>query len=384
MGRTNRHGNETQGPVIVVCPTPRGGHIEHAFDLAVAGFRKSGSRSILITRRGAREYLPRQASDFVDIREVLPALPKKRGRASSAWYFVNLVREHFVILRAVHATRPTALFVEEPRYPCPAVLVVGTEARLVLVLHNVVEHDGLRRSNRIVDWIRLQSIQKFPTVLVHGASQQQLLRKNLGRQSAWSDLPIDSYAEWLWESEAASGTRIRSADPAFVCLGEIRANKGIEVAIGAARRTGLPLSIRGRGVDADYLAALRGSAEGSAAVTISEEFLSPLDFSREIEEALAVVIPYSTFDAQSGPLAKAMARNKRILSSRLPALVDQAKGYEHISFFAVGDEAALAKLMQGVAQDGAANARLSRGGQDPAGLDQDPWDATIEAALADV
>lgn len=384
MGRTSRQREGARGPVIVVCPTARGGHIEHAFDLAVAGYRQSGSRSILITRRGAREYLPRQASEFVEIREVLPALPKRRGRSSSAWYFLNLVREHFVILRAVQASRPTALFVEEPRYPCPAALTLGAGARSVLVLHNVVEHDGLRRANPIVDWIRIRSIKKFPTVLVHGEAQKRLLSKRLGRRAAWSNLPTESYAEWLWQTESAAGAPDSSAASAFVCLGEIRANKGIEVAIGAAGRAGVRLSVRGRGVDADYLASLRGLAEGSAEVTISDEFLSPLDFSRQIDAALAIVIPYSTFDAQSGPLAKGMARNKRILSSRLPALMDQAKDYEHISFFDVGDEAALANLMQSVAHEGGSSPHLPRGGQDPAGVEQDPWDATMQAALADV
>ncbi|WP_144762296.1 glycosyltransferase [Curtobacterium sp. 9128] len=253
----------------------------------------------------------------------------------------------------------------------------------MLVLHNVVEHDGLRSSNPVVDWIRLRSVRKFPSVLVHGRTQQRLLATQVGRVAAWSDLPADSYAEWLWCQEKSGDRATRVGPPAFLCLGEIRANKGIETAIGAARLAGVRLSVRGKGVDEPYLAELRRLAANSKDIAIVDSFMSPVEFSDEIDASLALVIPYTSFEAQSGPLAKGMARGKWILSSQLPSLMDQAKGYPSISFFGVGDEEALAELMRSVVESGTTQGRPSRSGQDPAGSDGDAWDATIEAVLTD-
>ena len=78
-GRTHREAEQMRTH-LVICPTPKGGHIEHAADLAVALARVHKVHVLLATRSGASEYLPNEL-DGVTVVECIPALvPTSRSR----------------------------------------------------------------------------------------------------------------------------------------------------------------------------------------------------------------------------------------------------------------------------------------------------------------
>ena len=58
-------------PAAVVCLTPRGGHLEHAFNLASAIAESTGQTTALISRAGASDYLPAKR-DGVRVLEIPP------------------------------------------------------------------------------------------------------------------------------------------------------------------------------------------------------------------------------------------------------------------------------------------------------------------------
>lgn len=378
-------------PLMIICPTSQGGHIEHAFDLAVAGKFRTGQRTVLATRPGARAYLPIGADKYVDIREDLRPLQEKRICGRKIRQFVDLIHEHVVLRRLVKNLRPVVVLSEEPRYPWPRLLLprrVG--ARLTLILHNVVEHDEDGKGF-LAGLIRRAAVVNASSVVVHGTSQEVSFRSRWRRSVVGVDLPKTSPASIL----RIASTDMFEAGPSksrgsYLCLGEIRRNKGIEVAINAARISGSKLAVVGRSIDDEYLIELRALASGAANVTIDAVFLSAPQFQVALLEARAIVLPYLRFDAQSGPLSRAIESGVPVLASRVPALEEQAGDYARVRFFEPGAEDELALLMTEFSTSNSVRPSNHSADDTPSDAQDEEatlaraassWDRVLEAAL---
>jgi glycosyltransferase involved in cell wall biosynthesis len=180
-------------------------------------------------------------------------------------------------------------------------------------------------------------------VLVHGKEQGDAVPKVFARKVRVVELPgIGAFEEGHAD---AIGTSPLPED-VFVCLGEMRPSKNYEEAIRAAKASERPLVIAGAAVEPDYFALLQALvAELEAPVTFWSEFVDAGGFAGILATCRAAVVPYRFFAAQSGVLERAVAAGCPVLSSDLPALVEQAAGRPEVSFYPAGDVAALAELM---------------------------------------
>ncbi|MDX6209753.1 MAG: hypothetical protein QOE24_2144, partial [Frankiales bacterium] len=327
----------------VVCLTPRGGHIEHAFNLASAIAAENGSPTTLISRKGASDYLPakRDGVRVVEIAEFVkvPSIKDKIART---------LRESGDVRRELSALSGLRLVVlEEPIMA----LAVPPSPRIqtVSVVHNVKDHDTENASlaTRLRAGAKAVVLFRSRRVLVHGKEQGDAVPKVFARKVRVVELPgIGAFEEGHAD---AIGTSPLPED-VFVCLGEMRPSKNYEEAIRAAKASGRPLVIAGAAVEPDYFALLQALvAELEAPVTFWSEFVDAGGFAGILASCRAAVVPYRFFAAQSGVLERAVAAGCPVLSSDLPALVEQAAGRPEVSFYPAGDVAALAALMSAAA-----------------------------------
>ncbi|WP_454699209.1 glycosyltransferase [Arthrobacter humicola] len=136
------------------------------------------------------------------------------------------------------------------------------------------------------------------------------------------------------------------ARPYALCIGELRENKGIEVAMVAAKAADVTLLVAGKSENIEMSQNLFNLASHHDGTFLLDEFLDKSRFDTLILNAKVVLLPYTHFDAQSGILAKAMKANKTIIASDLPALREQAEGYAHISFVPPGETSNLASELR--------------------------------------
>ena len=344
------HGADGVDRVVIVCPTSEGGHVEHAAAIAYALVELRSTRASLVTRPGSRAYLPRAMTERVDVYEVLPRLPSRGGALGLLWMAANLVREHVSIRRIVRAStaQRTVLLLEEPRYPWPALLSrVGRRVDVKLMVHNAVEHprtdSGL--GERLRRLIAARAVRRTRSRIVHGEEQRTVLA-GIGLDSTHVPLPPPLAASAGVSEEVAPPPAAISDQ--FLCIGELRSNKGVEVALEAARLSHTPLLVVGKAVDERYYRSLLPLVPRDK-VVLDNRFLSASEFDGLIRSCRAVVLPYTQFSAQSGVLAHAAGLGVPCLVADLPSLREQAAGMHGIHYFPVGDARALAELMSSLA-----------------------------------
>lgn len=354
--------SETISPVetattVIVCPTPAGGHIEHACDVALATLSATGQQAVLLTRPGAVEYLPTAVTSRVKVLEIIPPLVPQIQSATlvkrverAAKQLIGLLQEHWRIRKTLGSLPGRkVLLLEEPRYPFPG-LLKDTRRRttVCLMLHNAVEHatSGRSFSLRIKSWIASQICRKVDRIAVHGDRQLALVKKAVDTPARSFALPGDSYLSGLMPYAATGlSKQFEQLSESFVCLGEIRENKGIELAIQAARISSAKVTVLGKAIDPHYLESLHKASYGLPNVEIRDEFLSAQAFEYVISNCKALLLPYSQFGAQSGVLARAMRKSTWIIASDLPSLKEQASAAHNVAFFTAGSSEDLANKM---------------------------------------
>lgn len=331
---------------FVISPTEYGGQIEHAFDTAVALSQKNEiDKTVLVTRAGASDYLDRPDIENLEIREILP--PRRlKGRhlwnaVRPAFQVVDLVVEHLMIRQAVKEAASSKIFIvlDTTRYPIPRLLATKrVAARIALFVHNAEPHVPTKKRSirqRVLLHLERRCINGVDLAVTHGERQLKTVSSYSTTKLASVPLPEASFLD---ETIPAAPD---SSQSFALCIGELRENKGIEVAMKAAHAAQVPLLVAGKSDDEVLARKLNDLAKLYEATQLVDEFLDKKKFDSLILSAKILVLPYIHFDAQSGVLAKAMKVGKIIIASDLPALREQAEGYSRISFVAAKDTEAL-------------------------------------------
>ena len=370
-------------PVVLICPTEYGGHIEHAADLAIALARRPEvGRCLLVSRPGAAAYLGSLGTPGAEIMELLPPrrLPVEgpAGLLRPVAQVLDLLVEHHRLRNLVKGLGPeTTVLFESPKYPVPA-WAVGTRARTVLFVHNAkphVDHEQIGIRERTLAWLERRCMDAVDLLVTHGSTQLQTLAAFTSTPATAVPLPTDSALDLSTDLPAGGSL---PEEPYALCIGEIRPNKGIELAMGAAAASGVPLLVAGKSESPALAKKLAELAASSPNIQLRDEFLSAGDFDGLIRAAGLVVLPYTHFDAQSGILSKAMGAGLPVLSADLPALRDQAQRYRAISYTDIHDPGAFARELASAFADGTPAGATDRSGNEKTGAQ---WDAVAAAVL---
>ena len=261
--------------VVVVCPTEYGGQLEHAADLALALHASPDVAAVsLVSRPGAREYLGWAPEHPVRVVETVPPrrtrVPRSApGRALRAGLQVlDLVREHLAV-RAVtaRAGHDAVLALDSTKYPFPGVLRAHPGQRTAVFVHNAQPHfdlDSAGPRERVLLWLDRACARRADRVVTHGREQAVIVRGYTTRPVSAVDLPVSSRLD----PEAPAAPVAESTGPYALCIGEVRANKGIELAVVAAGEAGVPLLVRGKAESPELAAELAALADRHPSVDV--------------------------------------------------------------------------------------------------------------------
>lgn len=332
---------EGQRELIIVCPTSRGGHLEHSLEIAKAmsGF----THKTVVSRRGAKAYSEGFVLGDVQIVESMPPLVDKRESISGRIRMVfNLILEMGRLFKLANQHRGSqkVFLLQEARYPGTFFLKGRSRENIIgLFVHNVEPHGGWPHglTGKVLRFLETRSRKAADLLICHGKVQLDALRRR-------------GYPEILELALPGQNTLrpqvnkiLETLNVDYLCIGEIRSNKGLEVAIAAFERVvNRRLLIAGNVIDSEYFRSLKELANGLPNVEIEPEFLGDEQFELLIANARTVLLPYTEFPAQSGVLAKCMHFGKHVVASALPALMEQAGDYGNIRFFEVGNSESLA------------------------------------------
>lgn len=336
--------------VVVICPTSSGGHIEHAADLSIALSRhREVGHVTLLTRPGAVTYLGQPCASGLEVREVLPAT---RSQADSPGNHAlttflkgrDWAREYWQIGAFLRRQTPPLIVVFElARYPGVHTLGMKRPAWTALVLHNVRPHalqENAPWRDKFLLSLQRRCLKDMDRVLVHGLPQRSLAESMGVRHVRHAQLPRTSFLDLRREGGAVPHEKIHA-----LCLGEIRENKGVDLAIRAAGLVRAELHVEGKFESEALKARLSDLVGDMPNVYLRDRFLTREEFITALAAAKVIVLPYTHFDAQSGVLARAMRMGKHILSSDLPSLRDQAANYPLIDFADPQDTNAFAQRL---------------------------------------
>lgn len=321
--------------LLIVCPTEYGGHIEHAAELAAAATRSGVcDASILLSRGGASQSVSGWDGSF-EVREILH--PRRTGpKAIRIMLQLADIRSdqraiHRSVVELAQTNRVTVLY-ETSKYGIMRTPVGVTN---LLFVHNAVPHSiqNMTLRDRLFQRLERSAAGRADRVIVHGAAQRAIVQKWARSEVTTVDLPGDT---------RPVGAPTSKGERRFaLCLGEVRPNKGIETAMAAAAMSNVKLVVAGQPEPLAYGSELNAKTTNQD-LEVRLGYLQPEAFVELLYDAAVVLLPYQSFAAQSGVLARAMQCGKRIVASSLPALKEQAQGYPRIDFFPVGDSEALA------------------------------------------
>ncbi|RLY92280.1 hypothetical protein CWC38_03655 [Kocuria tytonicola] len=377
--------------IVVVCPTEYGGQLEHAADLALALDASPDVAAVsLVSRPGAREYLGWAAEHPVRVVETVPPrrtrVPRSApGRALRAGLQVlDLVREHLAVRAvAARASHDAVLALDSTKYPLPAVLRARRAQRTAVFVHNAQPHfdlgsAGLRE--RVLLWLDRACARRADRVVTHGREQAEIIRGYTTRPVTAVDLPVSSRLD----PGAPAAPAAAATGPYALCIGEVRANKGIELAVVAAGEAGVPLLVRGKAESPELAAELAALARRHPSVDVVDRFLSRDEFAGYVKDAAVIVLPYTHFDAHSGVLAKAVGAGTPVVASDLASLRAQAGDYAGFRAADVHDAAAFGAALRD-AFDDAVRTRgappSAPGGATPGADVHADWGPSVAAVL---
>jgi glycosyltransferase involved in cell wall biosynthesis len=302
-------------PIVIVCPTSLGGHIEYSANLANSFSEMWLGKIYILSRAGAKRHTSGLLNSNVEVIESLPPLIKNS--------YPNVVKH----------------FQKALRY---GFLVNLIHPRVALFLHNIPADKVRGASQKLEVNLSLSTAKNADFVVVHGKAQEVSLRRHLTPRSV-IQVPLPGVDTW---AEEGLSNISRSSERKYLCLGEIRKNKNLELLVDAADLAQLPIKIIGRKTDSRYFEDLESLAARSDFCKVQEKFLSPTEFELELSTAYCLILPYGDFQAQSHVLAKALAFGTPVIVSDLPSLREQADNNKCTMFFERGNASSLAKVMK--------------------------------------
>lgn len=383
--------------VVVVCPTEYGGQLEHAADLALALEASSDVAAVaLVSRPGAREYLGWGPGHPVRVVETVPprrttvpaSSPGKVLRAGLQ--VADLLREHLAVRAAARRAGVDAvLALDSTKYPVPGALRARRTQRTAVFVHNAQPHFDLASASvreKVLLWLDRACARRADRVITHGAEQAEIVRGYTDRPVSAVALPVSSRLD----PQVPTATTGTDAGPHALCIGEVRANKGIEHAVVAAGEAGVPLLVRGAAESPELGAELTRLATRYPAVDFEDRFLNREEFAGHVRDAAVIVLPYTHFDAHSGVLAKAIGTGTRVVASDLASLREQAGDYPGFTAADIRDPAAFGRALRAAFDNAVASGpRAGAGasgvapshGTGPAPVDHTDWEPSVAAVL---
>jgi glycosyltransferase involved in cell wall biosynthesis len=265
-----------------------------------------------------------------DVARVLPPLRHRSAYASPVswlagrWSYYRTLTS--ALLEEVDRGRPDLVHFQE----LPPLFGRGLLRRVrrlgvpvVLTVHNTTSHQHRRRWHRLVrDADFRRAWRQADALIVHTEAIGQRVGEILGSHHP----PVVTAVFGAWTRGGARRDAAQPREPArLLMFGTVRPTKGYEIALEALRHLShdFTLTIAGEPHTRAYGAEVKGLAAGLGdRVRFVERHVPAEDVVTLFHDHDLVLLPYTTFEAQSGVLRDAIACETPVVVSDVPDLAD--------------------------------------------------------------
>lgn len=342
--------------ICMYTPSADGGHARYTHDLlqALASLDDPPLEMSLVT---CGDLDSRYRETSYSIHDVLPPIVHRslyRHRitwaVSRAAYYAR--RERALLQWTAKGAPPDVIHVQEYTpwlAPRDFHWLRSRNIRVCFTVHNIRPHTYPPLvPSQLYDQLNRHAWRSCDALFVHTSGLGDDLDRFLGPghppifvtpHGLWSGAPscaVDA------ELTVAGGTRL-------LFFGTIRRNKGLHVLLSALRL--LPdysLTIAGAPVDTEYAAQIRAQLAElpNGQVRLLDRFMEDEEIPTLFAEGDLVVLPYTTFAAQSGVLHDALAYRRPVVVTDIGALGESVRGWGVGEVTAPGDATALAQAIR--------------------------------------
>jgi len=334
--------------VVLVAPTNFGGHPRYVSEVANALSEHLIDTSVL-TAAGGKEY-PLRLKPVVHLADNLDAIqPREEYTNRASWILSRIfhyAKTDYKIAAYLKKFRPRVAWFQE--YSVLTILplliylrsTLGKGVVLALTAHNIEPHN-----KRIPAWLSdfmLGTIyRRWDLIVVHDRGQFDLLTQKY--KIARPKVVIAPHAVWTVSTEVESSAipvinperdMIETRVQWLLCPGVIRSNKNANLAVLALKY--LPdsyrLRIAGKVEDDAAITAINMALHATpesrkSSVELITRYLSNEELTANFREASAVLLPYSSFSAQSGILFDCVSMGCPVVASNGTAMAELVNEY---------------------------------------------------------
>lgn len=320
--------------VAMVAPADNGGHSRYTHELLSALSRVGQGQDVRVSLVTTRDLAPWYRTSSYDIHDILPPLrPREEFRNTLHWavsraaYYARCEEDLLRWARrnadcgGLHFQDYTPLLVHRHFRS-----LKSRGKRVFITVHNVYPHSydpGLPKALQD-SWTKVARRQ-CDALLVHSESLRDDLSNSLGKGHP----PIFVTPHGVWNSTAdplPDEERIQKRRLLF--FGVIRPNKGLHVLLRAMKR--LPdctLVVAGASDDARYQKQVRVLIDQlpTGRVEYIDRFVGDDEIPGLFLNSSVVVLPYTSFAAQSGVLHDALAYRLPVVATDVGALGESVR-----------------------------------------------------------
>ena len=338
--------------VCMYTPSAHGGHARYTHELLSALGPAGRDRAVRVSLVTSRTLAPEFRDTPYPVYDILPPIKPRHGQRAFWRYpylLVHLTRRERAFLTWIRTTAPcTGVQVQElAPWLAPRQFRALRRSGLGVfaTVHNVRPHHYPRGvPAALYDAWHRAAWRQCHALFVHTDRLRQSLAAFLGPDHP----PIVVAPHGLWRtpnSVVLLDDETRRQRQSLLFFGVVRPNKGLHVLLAAMQRLpGHRLVVAGEWRDRGYGDRVRALLRDIPPdrVTIVDRYVSEDEKAVLYRDASLAILPYTTFDAQSGVLHDALAYGLPVVASDVGALGESVRRWGVGEVVPPADPAALA------------------------------------------
>ena len=347
--------------VCMYTPSASGGHARYAHQV-LSALSEQDRDDVQVSLITSRDLDPKYRTSLYPIYDILPPLlPRSAFRSTLVWgysrvmhyrrrerTFLRWIEDHDDSCEGIH-------FHEYTMWLAPRHFrwLKARGKRLFCTIHNIYPHGYTPGKIRgaeslLICWRRI-AFRLCDALFVHSEILQRQLAEFLG--PGHPPIFVTPHGVWKFADDNLTVTspeeRLRRRQLLF--FGVIRPNKGLHVLLDAMEDlVDCTLTVAGQPQDVRYLEQIRAMVRRSPSgrIELVDRFVEDDEMIRLFDQSSLVVLPYTSFTAQSGVLHDALAHGLPVVATDVGALGESVRSWDIGQVVPPNDAAALAAAIR--------------------------------------
>ncbi len=347
--------------ICMYTPSASGGHARYTHEV-LSALSEQGDGDVRVSLVTGRDLDPKYRTRLYPIHDILPPLlPRSTFRSILGWgysrvmhyyrretTFLRWIRDHDEECDGIHFQEYTIWLA--PRH---FRWLKARGKRLFFTVHNIYPHSYTPGKPRVADFLllywRRTALRLCNALFVHSENLRGQLAEFLGPGHP----PIFVTPHGVWNSAgdgpAAANPEERVRRRHLLFFGVIRPNKGLHILLAAMEDLDdCTLTVAGQPQDVRYQEQIRAMVKRlpPGRVELMDRFVDDDEMVRLFERSSLVVLPYTSFAAQSGVLHDALAHGLPVVVTEVGALGESVRSWGIGQVVPPNDDAALAAAIR--------------------------------------